>query len=264
ASQKVHELRLLRESFRNAAQEGAETLRFPTPFTLAVIEGYVNKPGENGAPYEIISGNSDRLFQGDIIDYGGIEMVVVDQNGYTITVAPRDEVYVYDYYDFINSETENYTDETISEIKRSVNDVNNITESDLDSIEFGDLPWAAGGTSGILRNAIEQSEDGSISLSDVEDRISDGIKDNLYNTSIDDLFWGDEVYSDGDQTYYLVERRGSVETLSQPDIYDDTTDPDLYETNLSGAQKTVVNKYKELNKIFKKMRPDAEVISNAM
>ena len=262
ASQKVHELRLLRESFRNAAQEGAETLRFPTPFTLAVIEGYVNKPGENGAPYEIIIGNSDRLFQGDIIDYGGIEMVVVDQNGRDITVAPRDEVHVYDYYDLINSETENYTDETISEIKRSVNDVNNITESDLDSIEFGDLSWAAGGTSGILRNAIEQSEDGSISLSDVEDRISDGIKDNLYNSEISEVFWGDEIFSDGDQTYYLVERRGSIETLSQPDEYDDTADPDLYETNLGSAQKTVVNKYKELNKIFKKMRPDAEVITD--
>ena len=60
----------------------------------------------------------------------------------------------------------------------------------------------------------------------------------------------------------MVERRGSIETLSQPDEYDDTADPDLYETNLGSAQKTVVNKYKELNKIFKKMRPDAEVITD--
>jgi hypothetical protein len=45
ASQKFHELRLLREGFKNAAEEGAEVVRFPTPYTLAVIEGYVNKDG---------------------------------------------------------------------------------------------------------------------------------------------------------------------------------------------------------------------------
>ena len=67
ASQKFHELRLLREGFKNAAEEGAEVVRFPTPYTLAVIEGYVNKEGENGAPYEIISGDRDRLDFGDVI-----------------------------------------------------------------------------------------------------------------------------------------------------------------------------------------------------
>ena len=262
ASQKVHELRLLRESFRNAAQEGAETLRFPTPFTLAVIEGYVNKPGENGAPYEIISGNSDGLFQGDIIDYGGTEMVVVDQNGRDIVVAPRDEVFIYDYYEFIDNETDNYFDEVGYQIRRDGIDLENITEVDLDSISFDDLPWPADRTDDILRNAIEQSENGSVSFDSIEDKIRDAIRDSLFNTDVSDLFWGDDLYSDGDQTYYMIERRGSVETLSQPDEYDDTTDPDLYENNLSGAQKTVVNKYKELNKVFKKMRPDAEVVTD--
>lgn len=262
ASQKVHELRLLRESLRNAAQEGAETLRFPTPYTLAVIEGYVNKAGENGAPYTIVSGDSDRLDQGDIIDYGGIEMIVVDSNAYDITVAPRDEVFVTDYYDFINNETINYTDEVIGEIKRSVNDVNNITESDLESIEFGDLPWTAGKTEDVLRAAIEQSEDGSIRLSDVEDNISDEIRDYLYGTPIDELFWGDETYSDGDQTYYLVERRGSIETFKQPDEYEEGSAKEDFESQISRDQQTVVNKYKELNKILKKMRPDAEVVTD--
>ncbi len=262
ASQKIHELRLIRESLRNAAQEGAEVLRFPTPYTLAVIEGYVNKAGENGAPYEIVSGDSERLYQGDIIDYGGIEMVVVDANNREITVAPRDEVYIYDYYDFIDNETTNYTDETIGEIKRSVNDVNNITESDLESIEFGDLPWTANKTEDILRAAIEKSEDGFIRLSEVEDKISDEIRDYLYNTSIEELFWGDEVYSDGDQTYYLVERRGSTETFRQPDEYEEGSSKEDFESQISRDQQTVVNKYKELNKVLKKMRPDAEVVTD--
>jgi len=262
ASQKIHELRLIRESLRNAAQEGAEVLRFPTPYTLAVIEGYVNKAGENGAPYEIVSGDSERLYQGDIIDYGGIEMVVVDANNREITVAPRDEVYIYDYYDFIDNETTNYTDETIGEIKRSVNDVNNITESDLESIEFGDLPWTANKTEDILRAAIEKSEDGFIRLSEVEDKISDEIRDYLYNTSIEELFWGDELYSDGDQTYYMVERRGSVENFRQPDEYEEGSAKEDFESQISRDQQTVVNKYKELNKVLKKMRPDAEVVTD--
>ena len=262
ASQKVHELRLLRESLRNAAQEGAETLRFPTPYTLAIIEGYVNKAGEDGAPYTIIDGDSDRLEEGDIIDYGGTEMIVVVQDSTSITVAPRDEVYVTDYYDFIDNETTNYFDEVISEIKRSVNDINNITESDIDSIEYGDLPWTAGKTEDILRAALDRSDDGSISLSDVEDKISDEIRDYLYNTSIEDLFWGDEVYSDGDQTYYLVERRGSLETLRQPDEYEEGSAKEDFESQISRDQQTVVNKYKELNKILKKLRPDAEVVTD--
>lgn len=262
ASQKIHELRLIRESLRNAAQEGAEVLRFPTPYTLAVIEGYVNKAGENGAPYEIVSGDSERLYQGDIIDYGGIEMVVVDANNREITVAPRDEVYQYDYYDFVNEETDNYTDEVRGEIKRSVGDMNNITEADIDNIEFGDLPWAAKGVEDILRNAIEKSETGSISFSDIEDSISDDIRNYLYEQDTRDLFWGDELYSDGDQTYYMVERRGSVENFRQPDEYEEGSSKEDFESQISRDQQTVVNKYKELNKVLKKMRPDAEVVTD--
>jgi hypothetical protein len=262
ASQKIHEIRLLRESFRNAAQEGAETLRFPTPYTLAVIEGYVSKKGE--APYEIVEGNSDRLYQGDIINYGGTEMVVVDQNGLRIIVAPRDEVQIYDYNDYIDNETDYFTGEVKDSFKRSLNDINNITENDLlNNIDFDDLPWQAGLViRDILKLSFRDSENESVKLSDIEDIISDSIRTRLYEQPIYDLFVGEEVYSD-DETYYVVERRNQTETLNQPEEYDmGNANPDEYESNLGGAQKTVVNKYKELNKIFNKMRPDAEVVTD--
>jgi hypothetical protein len=261
ASQKIHEIRLLRESFRNAAQEGAETLRFPTPYTLAVIEGYVSKKGN--APYDIVVGNSDRLYQGDIINYGGTQMVVVDQDSNRILVAPQDEVQIYNYYDYIDSEVEHYSYETLYALEREINDINNITQSDIDSFNFDDLYWQANDTKDILEKAISESEDGVISLSSVEEKIEDSIRNSLYNIPAYELFYSDDVYSDGNDTFYIIERNSSIENLNQPDEYNmDDADPDEYESSLGSSQKTVVNKYKELNKVFKKMRPDAEVVTD--
>jgi hypothetical protein len=262
ASQKIHEIRLLKEAFRNAAQEGAEILRFPTPYTLAVIEGFVNKSGETGAPYEIINGDPERLRMGDTIDYGGTEMTVLDTSVDSFLAAPSSEVQYYDYYDYINSEVDYFLDETLSTL-RDFNDINNITESDIDSFDFSDLNWQASDTESILRNALINSETGTISLRDVENDIESSIRDSLYNLSIHDLFYGEEIYSDGDQTYYVVERRNQVERFSQPDQYESTSDFENFEENLTDDDhKTVVNKYKELNKVFKKMRPDAEVVTD--
>jgi hypothetical protein len=261
ASQKIHEVRLLREALRNASQEGAETLRFPTPYTLAVIEGYVSKRGN--APYDIVIGNNDRLYQGDIINYGGTQMVVVEQDANRILVAPQDEVQIYNYYDYIDSEVEHYSYETLYSLEREINDINNITQSDIDSFDFDSLYWQANETKEILEKAISESEDGVVSLSSVEEKIEDSIRNSLYNIPAYELFYSDDVYTDGNDTFYIIERNSSIENLNQPDEYNmDDADPDEYESSLGSSQKTVVNKYKELNKVFKKMRPDAEVVTD--
>ena len=262
ASQKIHEIRLLREAFRNASQEGAETLRFPTPYTLAVIEGYVNKPGESGeAPYEIISGDREALGIGDEIDYGGTRMTVLDSNNTGFTAAPSDEVQYYNYYDYLNSETDYFLEETISELKRGgFNDINNITQSDVDNFDFDNLNWQASGTDEILIRAISESEDGVVSLSSVEEKIEDLIRESLSNLPSYDLFYGDEIFDDGGDGYYVVQRTNQIESFNQPDQYEDESNIENFEENISSQQKTVVNKYKELNKAFMKMRPDAEVV----
>ena len=262
ASQKIHEVRLLREALRNASQEGAETLRFPTPYTLAVIEGYVNKAGENGAPYEVVSGDNDRLQVGDIIDYYGTEMTVLYVWGNSFQAAPSDEVHVYDYNDYIDGEVESNFGDTIYYLEKGFEDVNNISESDINDFDFDDLPWTSRNVENILRIAINNSESGIISLKDVEDTISDSIREYLYDTDPTDLFYGEDIFQDNGSTYYVVDRRNQIESFNQPDQYESESDVDNFEENISSQQQTVVNKYKELNKVFKKMRPDAEVVTD--
>jgi len=265
ASQKIHEVRLLREALRNAAQEGAETLRFPTPYTLAVIEGYVNKVGEYGTPYEIVycqSGDSERLEMGDIINYDGTEMTVLENNGTYFTAAPSDEVNMFNYYDYIDDEVDSYFSDTLYYLEKGFKDVNNISESDLDEFDFDDLPWTSSFVENILRNGISLSEDGVISLKDFEDKIRDSIRDYLLELSVDELFYGDALYNEGGDTYFVVQRSNQIETFNQPDQYEAEYDTEKFEENISSQQKTVVNKYKELNKVFKKMRPDAEVVTD--
>ena len=262
ASQKIHEIRLLREALRNASQEGAETLRFPTPYTLAVIEGYVNKEGEDGAPYEIISGNREGLNMGDEIDYGGTRMTILDSNNTNFTAAPTDEVFYYNYFDYINSEVEHYLDDTLYTLRKGFQDIGSMTESEIDDFDFNDLPWQASDTQDILRNAINNSETGTISLQDVEETIADSIRESLNNLSTYELFYGDEIFSDGGDGYYVVERSNQIENFNQPDQYENESNVENFEENISSQQQTVVNKYKELNKVFKKMRPDAEVVTD--
>jgi hypothetical protein len=93
--------RVIREAINIKASEGFPIIRFPTPRTVAMIEGYIQ--GENGdentMPYEITSGDTEGgdLKAGDTIDYGGDEYTVVDAGNYEITVAPTDKVQTFDY-----------------------------------------------------------------------------------------------------------------------------------------------------------------------
>jgi hypothetical protein len=95
ASQKEWEKRMVREVIREAALSGATKLRFPTPYTLSVIEGYVNPNKITKVPYmklETISSNEfiipvnvedNDLKVGDIINFGDLEyyyVVAADNN----------------------------------------------------------------------------------------------------------------------------------------------------------------------------------------
>ncbi len=274
ASQKFHELRLLREAFKNAAEEGAEVVRFPTPYTLAVIEGYVNKEGENGAPYEVISGDSDRLGFGDIIDYGGYRFYVIDSTSYRITVAPQDETASYNVDDFRESEKDNRIYEIEYEAKRHFNDMDNITLEEVESYEpdemYGDIAkkLLKEKFADIYDEEVNNEEyegkpidEVTIAWDDIESELDRKVYYEYNNMSASDLFDGfGDVYSEGDEVL-VVESRGQVETLSQPDEYDPSgISEDDFENELSDEQQTVVNKYKELNKIIQKLRKDARFV----
>ena len=273
ASQKFHEIRLLREAFKNAAEEGAEVLRFPTPYTLAIIEGYVNKKGENGAPYEIISGDRDRLDFGDEISVDGTKYYVLDSTSVRITVAPQDSTYSWDVDEYRINERDNRVSEITYEARKHFADLDNITLAEIESYETDE--WMASYAKDLLREKFEERaqelaeevseedvEEVTISWDDIESKLDDQVYDEYDKMGIDDLFNGyGDVYTDGYGNQVLVvESRGQIETLNQPDEYDaDTTEND-FEKELSSDQETVVNKYKELNKIFGKLRKDSRVV----
>ena len=273
ASQKFHELRLLREAFKNAAEEGAEVVRFPTPYTLAVIEGYVNKEGESGAPYEIISGDSDRLDYGDVISMDGNRYYVLDSTSVRITVAPQDSTYSWDVDEYKSSERDNRVSELKYHAKNHFADMDNITLQEIESYEEDE--WMASISKKILLEKFEERaqeiaeedveedvEEVTISWDDIENELDDKVYDEYDRMGLDELFDGyGDVYSGGyGNDVLVVESRGQVETLNQPSEYDATTTENDFEKELSDDQKTVVNKYKELNKIFGKLRKDARSV----
>jgi len=265
ASQKFHELRLLREAFKNAAEEGAEVVRFPSPYTLAVIEGYVNKEGKGGAPYEIISGDSDRLDFGDVIDMDGNRYYVLESSSYRITVAPQDSTYLYNVDDYKDGEADNRLSEIKYEADKHFYDLGKITLEEVDSYEpdeyMGEIAKK------LLQEKFETEEgdiveEMTISWDDIKSELYDKLYDEYNNMDASDLFdgFGDVYIDDYGSQVLVVEGRGQVETLNQPDEYDAVTNKDDFEKELSDEQKTVVNKYKELNKIFGKLRKDARSV----
>lgn len=260
ASQKFHELRLLREAFKSAAEEGAKVVRFPSPYTLAVIEGYVNKAGENGAPYEIIEGNSDRLDTGDIIRYGDNDFYVLDSDSRTITVAPKDTTYEYDVDDFRNSEKDNRIYEIEYEAKKHFNDMKNITLEEVESYEPDE--WMGEIAKKLLEEEFQTQEgdiieEQTIAWDNIEKDLDNLVYDRYAEMDYEDLFGFGYPYYAGDGRVFVAESRGQIETLNQPDEYDSETKEADFEKQLSSAQTTVVNKYKELNELFRKLRPDA-------
>lgn len=85
--------RTVREAITIKAREGFDSVRFPTPRTVAVIEGFSGGESDNMMPYEVLSANDEeQLEPGDEIDYGGETMTVVEADRYQIKVAPSDRV----------------------------------------------------------------------------------------------------------------------------------------------------------------------------
>jgi hypothetical protein len=108
--------RTVREAIYIKANEGFKTLRFPTPRTVAVIEGYTGAGGGNGEymPYEIINGSvEDGLIVGDTINFEGDEYTVLSADDNSITVALSKGVTHFDAQDAMDEDIENRWDEVV-------------------------------------------------------------------------------------------------------------------------------------------------------
>jgi hypothetical protein len=259
ASQKVHELRLFREALKHAADKGATELWFPTPYTIAVIEGYVSSTGN--APYEVVEGNSDRLDVGDIIDYGGTEMIVLDATSITIVASPREEVSIFNIYDLREEEASNRVSELEYDLERQVEDIDAITREEAEA--YSKDEWMANAVAEKLQEYFEQNPDEeTVAWRDIEDDVSNYVTDYYNSMSVEDVLgWAGEVYVEGDLVYAVESRRGT-ESFGQPSEYESDVDESDFKDNLSDDQSTVVKKYDELGEMIKKMRPDAEVVTD--
>lgn len=266
SSAKIHEIRLLKEAIKRAADEGATKFRFPLPFTLAVIENYVK---HKKLPYDIISGDESRLNIGDTINYEGDEYVVVETYSDSITVAPVDEVNTYDLDEAINDEVDQVMSMLDSSIERQVEDIENIKPEEIEDLDFDAyenfvkrrLDVAAMNYNEAIENGEEPDP---IKWSDIRDRIEEKVREVEGSRDVDDIFgWADRIYygSDYDSVYTVLNRRKIV-NLEQPDSYADGYDENNFENGVSERDMTIVNKYKELNKVLQKLRPDSKVVED--
>ena len=90
ASSKFFELRLIRESIKDAATKGYDKVRIPLPFTLSTIEGYLKNEGQ----YTVTNDNDidkEYLEQGDLINYLGETYIIVYSNNNEIKALPYEE-----------------------------------------------------------------------------------------------------------------------------------------------------------------------------
>jgi len=111
--------RTVREAITIKAREGFDLIRFPTPRTVAVIEGFVGGEGDNRMPYEIVSANDDQILEvGDTIEYGGEELTVVQADNYSITVAPSKNVNSFSDSDFRQEEANALLEDLQYEVKK--------------------------------------------------------------------------------------------------------------------------------------------------
>ena len=257
ASQKVHELRLFRESLKHAADKGATELWFPTPYTIAVIEGYVSDKGT--PPYEVIRGDESYLEPGDLIDYGGTRMIVVESGGDYITVAPRDSVGIYDIDDLRRDEVENRMNELEYDLNRKSSNLEAITRQDAEEYEADE--WMSENVKDELNSYFKNNpEEETVSWNEIERDVRDKVEREFdYMTPQDLASWAVEIYEDGD-TIYTIDERRATENLGQPSDYQSDVDETDFEGQLSSDQSTVVRKYDELGEMIRKMRPDAELV----
>ena len=257
ASQKEWEKRMVREAIKEASLSGATSLRFPTPYTLSVIEGYTSE-AEGTMPYDIENArDSTYLTTGDIIYYIGSEYTVLDSDSDTITIAPTKDVLSADINQLLEEEIDYRVSETMN------NDLGFETQNAFyTKEEWDDLSDKYYLFDGVdLEDIANEREDGvyEIRESKVEDIVRDAFNNEINSAEelLNDIGY-DNIYTSGDSVYY-TEYRISTETLGQPDTYSQTSKEDFSISDLSSDRQTVARKYEEIADILKQERGEENV-----
>ncbi len=266
AHRKNYTERILKEEIKQAAREGKERLLFPTPRTIATIEGYI-EDGEGGRlPYEIedqADDTGDYLQQGDTISHGDTEYFVVDSESDTFEAVPIDgQIDSFDLSQFVSEEIYRRVDETVYDVgDKSLDDLDpDEWYSDLKGSDLIEI-WEKELDKLVADGMIEEDErnihvmDASEFNDDIRYAIEDYYDENFARESIDDMYYRDKIiYVEGYGGTHVQVFEDNTETFTQPIAIESVTEEDFDIDNLDETHQTVVRKYEELGNYLTKLR----------
>lgn len=290
AHRKNYTERLLREEIRRNAEMGMEELRIPTPRTLALIEGYIDTTGS--APYEIITGDSDYLQQGDQIEYLGKTHYVVDSDSGSIEVVSSDYVSWVNIDEYRSDDIYSRVSDAMYEVSQDIDygkiyTFEEIAEKDIYELKNLDLSkfnryqttydssydsWTVVDKSDNSIVDTFDTEQEAISLKDSIDEntyvFQESIVENLLYDYYEDITETGKSYAEdmgytvfAEDNYYLLmstDYSPSTESLKQPSEY--AADVDAFSMeDVTEEEQTILRKYEGLIDLFKKERPDATI-----
>ena len=262
ASAKVYETRLLREAIKYAAKKGATELWFPTPFTESSLQGHINKTRDGNAPYRIIyQSRQGELSPLDMIETYGNEEIVLEVDSTTAQIADKEDVVIFDRVNHVFDKANDYAEL----LKRDLSDQFSgdfINKEDFQSGKYKRNLEYAYVVNDEIENWFELNPDEDVLFwQDIYDNVVNTIEQDLDSQSNEDLFgYGYKYYQFG-ATIYQVDKY-NIHEVYQPKEYLKGANKE-YEGWENDLQKPefigVVNKYKDLNKLLTKIRPDAKI-----
>jgi hypothetical protein len=261
ASAKVYETRLLREAIKYAAKKGATELWFPTPFTESSLQGHINKTRNGNTPYQIIyQVRQDELNVLDEIELNGDKLIVLESDPTTVKVANKYDVEIYNRVQDINDDAETFFG---FELKKDFDSQFplGITRQQVESLAYQRNLQYDYIVQEEMEVFFEINPDTNVLFWDyISDDVINRIEQDLDSQSNEDLFgYGYDYYQFGSRVYQVKTR--DVFDVYQPKEYSKgKKEYEGWENNLQKPEFIgVVNKYKDLNKLLTKIRPDAKI-----
>lgn len=260
ASAKVWEKRLLHEAIAEAMDKGADRFLIPTPHTLATIEGYI---GGAAPPYEVISDrnaySNGNLGDGDIIEMGGEEYVVIESDPYNeyMRIAPAKDMDRWKIREALQDDVDFKYDELAYEYsgKLSIDDINEIGDtfyvSEVKEILLEGLNSKA-------EEKGESIEDVFIELDDFQEEIEEAIRSEesekyRFDENVKEYFEDELGYSKaikvGDEIF-IWKSEPHYEIISQPGQNRVNID-DFNIEDLAESEQRVLKKYEEYGEQLK-------------
>jgi hypothetical protein len=259
ASQKEWEKRMVREAIKEASLSGATSLRFPTPYTLSVIEGYIEGNG-TGA----IQLNSEGTTEiGDTLEYLGEDYTIISEVDYddSVRIVRTSEVKEIIIEDFIDEMVDNDMSEVYVEEGDKFYSKDTVDNSEAQRI-LDDL---------LEQKAEEEGTELQDTVLDITSDIIEEIRDSIRTRIKEDVEYDPERYFQ-DWGYANIVEKDGVVYYTQEGIESEyvsltqnsASKEDFEISNLNDTQQTVARKYEEIADILKQERggENVEIITD--